>query len=112
MTIQEILQTIHNLKVKYNLDLLFLDFTDVTVLCRLGLSCDIFIQVYTNVKKDKTNLALVVKGYRIYGIDKERECIHEHPITNPESHNPKETELSIEDFILKSIDILNSFGFL
>ncbi len=112
MTIDEILKNIYSLKVKYDLNLLFLDYTDITLLCRLGFSYDIFIQIYVNIRKNKVNLALVVKDNRIYGIDREGGFMHEHPIESPELHIPHESEVSIEDFIIKSIDILENLGLL
>jgi hypothetical protein len=112
MTIEEILESICNLRVKYDLSLLYLDYTDVTLLCRLGFSYDIFIQIYANIRKDKVNLALIVEGCRIYGVDREGGYTHEHPIENPNLHVLKESEPSIEDFIIKSIGILDNLGLL
>lgn len=57
-------------------------------------------------------MALVVKDNRIYGIDREGGFMHEHPIESPELHIPHESEVSIEDFIIKSIDILENLGLL
>jgi hypothetical protein len=56
-------------------------------------------------KKEKTNMALIVGGERIYGIDKEGGFYHEHPFEKPSLHVETE-QIEIEDFIIKSLDFL------
>ena len=79
---------------------------------RIWYSSDVFIQVYLNSKKEKLNLALVISKNRIYGVDKEGGIYHEHPLDNPETHIPLQKGISLEEFILKSIDILKNLGIL
>ena len=55
---------------------------------------------------------MIVEGCRIYGVDREGGYTHEHPIENPNLHVLKESEPSIEDFIIKSIGILDNLGLL
>lgn len=62
--------------------------------------------------KEKMNLALVIKDTRIYGIDKEGGFYHKHPIENPDLHIPTDKGISIEEFILESIEILRNIGYL
>jgi hypothetical protein len=50
-------QEIIDLAGKYGLKLSSIDATDVTLLARLELLPEIFIQVYRNSRKDKLNLA-------------------------------------------------------
>ncbi|MCK4278700.1 MAG: hypothetical protein KAW82_05910 [Desulfurellaceae bacterium] len=65
MSIEDFLQEINKVSSKYGLDILSLDYTDVTVLCRVGFSFDVFIQVYLNSTKEKINLALIIGKNRI-----------------------------------------------
>jgi hypothetical protein len=82
----ELLHQLRDISSRYGLNIFYLDFTEVTLLSRFGLSVDIFIELYVNLKKQKINLALIVSGNRIYGIDKEGGFYHEHPFKNPEGH--------------------------
>jgi len=45
----------------------------------LVFSREVFVQIYANETKEKLNIALVVAGERVYGIDKEGGFYHEHP---------------------------------
>jgi len=112
MNIKESLSQIDLLSLKYGLRILSLDYTDVTVLCRIGFSYDVFIQVYLNSAKKKLNLALIVGGSRIYGVDKEGGVYHKHPASNPEIHIHLEKEVSLDEFILESIEILKEIEIL
>jgi len=89
-----------------------LDCTDVTLICRMGYTSDVFIQVYLNCIKQKLNLALIVGQTRIYGVDKEGGIYHKHPVENPELHIPLKEEISLEEFILKNMEILRNLGLL
>ena len=79
MKIRKIIHTLNEITNRYGLKTLYLDYTDVTLISRIGISLDMFIQLYVNIKKDKINMALIVAEERIYGIDKEGEFYHEHP---------------------------------
>ena len=95
-----------SLTKKYNLQISYIDITDNTLITRLTMTSDIFIQIYVNSKKKKINLALIASEVRIYGVDKEGGSYHKHPFECPENHldcNP----VGIEEFIVKSIEILN-----
>ena len=103
--IKNIIHTLEDITNRYGLRILSLDFTDITLISRIGFSFEIFIQIYINVRKDKVNMTLVVADERIYGIDKEGGIYHEHPFENPSFHTHTE-QIEIEDFIVKSLDIL------
>lgn len=103
--VKNIVLTIEDIASRYGLNILSMDFTDITLISRIGFSFEIFIQIYVNIRKDKTNMALVVAGERIYGIDKEGGIYHEHPFENPVLHIPTQ-QIEIEDFVWKSLDYL------
>ena len=83
MKIKSLIQSIQDTSNKYGLKILHLDFTDITIFSRIGFSHEVFIQIYINIKKQKTNLALIVAGDRVYGIDNEGGGYHEHPFGDP-----------------------------
>ncbi len=103
--VKNIIHTLEDITNRYGLRILSLDFTDITLISRIGFSFEIFIQIYINVRKDKVNMALVVADERIYGIDKEGGIYHEHPFENPALHIPAE-QIEIEDFVVKGLEIL------
>ncbi|HHT9122948.1 MAG TPA: hypothetical protein ACFYEF_08785 [Candidatus Wunengus sp. YC63] len=105
--IKNIVHTLEDITNRYGLRILSLDFTDITLISRIGFSFEIFIQIYINVRKDKVNMALVVADERIYGIDKEGGIYHEHPFENPSLHTPAE-RIEIEEFVVKSLEILKN----
>ena len=81
------------------------------MITRFGITPDIFIQLYANTKKEKLNMALIVSGNRIYGIDKEGGYYHEHPFNNPESHI-KTDPVGVEEFVMKTLEYLENLGFI
>ena len=107
--IDKLLHITKDITSRYGLDIFYLDFTDITLISRFGLSSDIFIQIYVNIKKQKVNLALIVSGNRLYGLDKEGAYYHEHPFKNPDFHI-KAKPAKIEDFVVKSIEYLKELG--
>jgi hypothetical protein len=107
--ITEIVKSLQDLTKRYGLKILYLDFTDVTLISRIGFSYEIFMQIYTNVKKEKLNMALIVAGERIYGIDKEGGFYHEHPVENPLLHISTEP-VDIENFVVKSLEVLKTMN--
>ena len=107
--INELLQRLNDISTKYGLEIFYLDFTEITLLSRFGLSLDVFIELYANLKKRKLNLALIVSNNRIYGIDKEGGFYHEHPISNPESHVRTEPK-DLDEFVEKCCDYLKQLG--
>ncbi len=105
MEVREVIRTLNEIASKYSLKVLYLDYTDITLISRIGVSLDVFIQIYVNIKKEKLNMALVVVGKRIYGIDKGGGSYHEHPFENPSRHIDT-GQIEIEDFVIKSLEIL------
>jgi len=107
--IEDIILTVQDVSERYGLKLLYIDFTDTTLIARIAFSLKVFIQIYANTKKDKINLSLVVAEERIYGIDKEGGFYHEHPFRNP-SHHIETKQMDIEDFARKSLEILRKIN--
>jgi hypothetical protein len=54
--IEDLIHSINDVSERYGLKLLYIDFTDITLIARTGLSFEIFIQIYVNTKKDKLNM--------------------------------------------------------
>lgn len=111
MKIEDIIRTLEDITGRYGLRTLYLDFTDSTLISKIGFSQEIFIQIYVNVKKEKTNMALVIGGERVFGIDKEGGSYHEHPIGNPTTHIKAE-QIALENFVVKSLEILKGIKLL
>ncbi len=111
ITIRKVTQTIKDILDRYSLKLLELDHTNVTLIARIGFSREVFIQIYANETKEKLNMALVVAGERIYGIDKEGGFYHKHPFENPLLHIEAEP-MDIENFIIESLEILKKLNLL
>lgn len=111
MKIKQLIQSIEDIADRYGLKILSLDFTDITLFLRIGFSSEVFIQIYINSKKQKTNLALIVADERAYGIDKEGGFYHEHPFGNPSNHIKTE-QIKIEDFIVRSLELLKTMKLL
>jgi len=107
--IEDLIQTINDVSERYGLKLLYIDFTDITLISRIGFSLEIFIQIYANSKKDKLNMSLIVTDERMYGIDKEGGFYHEHPFENPLLHIDAKS-MDIEDFVIKSMGILKKIN--
>ena len=107
--IEDLIQTINDVSERYGLKLLYIDFTDITLISRIGFSLEIFIQIYANSKKDKLNMSLIVTDERMYGIDKEGGFYHEHPFENPLLHIDAKS-MDIEDFVIKSLGILKKLN--
>ena len=107
--IEDLIQTINDVSYRYGLKLLYIDFTDITLISRIGFSQEIFIQIYANSKKDKLNMSLIVTDERMYGIDKEGGFYHEHPFEDPLLHIEAKS-MDIEDFVIKSLRILKKLN--
>ncbi|MBI5602419.1 MAG: hypothetical protein HY879_03615 [Deltaproteobacteria bacterium] len=100
-------QLIH-LTEKYGLKIVRLDTTDITLIARIEILPMVFIEIYENLRKEKLNLALIFGNTRVFGVDREGGFYHEHPPEDPEQHIPIKKSLDLEDFIIRSIEILNS----
>lgn len=107
--IEDIIQRIHDISERYGLKLFYIDFTDITLIARIGFSFEIFIQIYANSRKDKLNMSLVVAEERIYGIDKEGGFYHEHPFENPLLHVDTK-QVDVEAFVIKSLEVLTKLN--
>lgn len=64
MAIEELIQIFEDIAGRYGLKILYLDYSDITLISRVGFSPDIFIQIYANIKKEKTNMALIVGAFK------------------------------------------------
>ncbi len=53
MAIEELIQILQDIAGRYGLKILYLDYSDITLISRVGFSPDIFIQIYANIKKEK-----------------------------------------------------------
>lgn len=107
--IESLIRTINDVSGRYGLKLLYIDFTDITLISRIGFSSEIFIQIYANTKKDKLNMSLIVNDERMYGIDKEGGFYHEHPFKNPLLH-VEAKPMEIENFVVESLGILKKLN--
>ena len=105
--IENLIRIINDVSGRYGLKLLYIDFTDITLISRVGFSSEIFIQIYANTKKDKLNMSLIVNDERMYGTDKEGGFYHEHPFENSSLHIDAKS-MNIEDFIIKSLEFLKT----
>lgn len=103
--VEEAAYGIKDIAERYGLKLLELDRTDITLIARIGFSLEVFMQIYVNEAKEKLNMALVVAGERMYGVDKEGGFYHKHPFENPLLHTEAKP-LEIEDFVIESLEIL------
>lgn len=62
MEIRRIVQAIEESANRYGLKILHMDATDVTVVARIGLSDEIFMQLYANLKKQKKSITNIAKN--------------------------------------------------
>ncbi len=92
---------------KYGLKIIRLDTTDITLIARVEILPMVYIEIYENLRKEKLNLTLIFWNTRIFGVDKEGGFYHEHPTEDPEQHIPIKKSLDLEDFIIRTIEILN-----
>ncbi|MEW6714298.1 MAG: hypothetical protein AB1306_04305 [Nitrospirota bacterium] len=107
--VEKVDHAIRDIIDRYGLKLLELDHTDITLIARIGFSREVFVQIYANEIKEKLNMALVVAGERLYGIDKEGGFYHEHPFENPLLH-VEAKPIEIENFVIESLGILKKLN--
>lgn len=110
-SIDELIRTVHDITYRYGLNIHYLDFTEITLFSRFGLSQEVYIELYANTKKHKINLSLIISGSRVFGIDKEGGFYHTHPFENSMLHVPCEPG-GIEDFVIQSIGYLKTLDLL
>ena len=104
------MKSIRELTDRYGLTVSYMDETDITLISKISLPFDAFIQIYANIKKEKINMALIVAGERIYGVDKEGGLYHEHPFDTPSKHITIDKLIDIEDFVVKCVEFLGKMG--
>ena len=104
----DLIHDIFNIADRYGLKAVNIDTTDVTLMARIDIFPAIYIQIYRNLKKDKLNMALIFGKNRVYGVDGEGGVFHEHPAEDPTSHVPIKERLEIEEFVLRSLNILKN----
>jgi len=104
--ISSIVDEAHAVSAAFGLELVEVDRTDNTVSLKLVIDAEIFIQVYSNTRKDKLNLTLVFKKRRLYGYDSEGGKYHCHPIENPDEHTFVNQRKSIREFVEESLKLL------
>ena len=104
----DLIHDIFNIADRYGLKAVNIDATDVTLMARIEIFPAIYIQIYRNLKKDKLNMALIFGKNRVYGVDGEGGVFHEHPAEDPTSHAPIKERLEIEEFVVRSLNILKN----
>jgi len=102
----DLIHDIFNIADRYGLKVANIDTTDVTLMARIDILPTIYIQIYRNLKKDKLNMALILGNDRVYGVDGEGGDYHEHPAEDPTFHIPINYRLEIEEFVVRSLNIL------
>jgi len=102
----DLIHDIFDIADRYGLKEVKIDATDVTLMARIEVFPTIYIQIYRNLKKDKLNMALILGEDRAYGVDGEGGVYHEHPSENPAAHVPVKERLGIEEFVVRSLNIL------
>ncbi len=107
-----LIQDIFNIADRYGLKILNIDTTDVTLMVRIEILPNISIQLYRNTKKDKLNMALILGNDRVYGVDGEGGLYHEHPAEDPTTHTFIKERFEIEEFVVRSLNILKDRGIL
>ena len=96
-------------------DIEVLDKTDHTIKFRLLIDIDLYVQVYVNAQKAKTNFVLICRGERLYGRDSEGGQRHRHPFGDPLGHDFGEEglrEVSLEEFVSEIQQFLEDSGLL
>lgn len=89
-----------------------LDRTDATLTVQIYIAQDLYVQVYANAEKNKLNLALIHQSRRLYGEDAEGGIWHIHPFETPEQHKAAPNPPSLEVFLTKVQQYLETEGLL
>ena len=110
--LSSLFKMVPEIALEFGLNIKIVDFTDHTFNIRLFLDRDLFIQIYVNDSHNKINLVLVLRNKRLYGADGEGRRYHIHPAENPESHLFTEDQVSIKQFVLNSLKIVDERGLL
>ena len=86
------------------------DATESTVKIKIYIRKNIYVQLYVNYIKDKLNLALIHGDERIYGEDSEGGVLHVHPFDDHLSHQNSNEQISVETFLARVQDFLETEG--
>ena len=97
MNIKKLSKEIDFLATAYHLNITHCDITGHTLMCRLTFSPQVYMQIYANGLTKKLNLALIINGFRMYGIDYEGGVRHEHPVEDPDIYVPLDKEIGLEN---------------
>ena len=111
MTIGELVKEIETIAGKFEFirNVVKIDVTDFSVKYRLMIAEDFNVQVYINLRKGTTGLALIFHGQRLYGRDSEEWKWRRHPFEDPDSHDFSAEgcqEVRLEEFLQEVRDIL------
>lgn len=106
MNLKDVFEQASDVANEFNLTLVELDRTNNTISLRLYIDNELFFHIYTNQAKSKLNLALVLKGERLYGHDAEGGKYHLHPFGEPDKHVFTAGIKPIREFVLESLKFL------
>jgi hypothetical protein len=112
VNLDAVLAEAHAVARAKSLHLVEVDRTAYAVKLRLSIDREIFIQIYAYETSDKLNLALIMRGNRIYGFDREGGSYHLHPFSDTRQHIPAHSAKSITGFVKESFDLLAQHGLL
>ena len=115
MKLEEVIAEIEEVSQRFPfiLEIIKLDETRYSVKYLLMLADDFFVQVYQNVRSGTIGLALIYRGQRLYGRDREGGQWHRHPFENPMEHDfsPEGSrEVSLEEFLEEVQEVLEREG--
>jgi len=82
--------------------------TDFTLSLRLTIGPDLFVQAFLGELTGALYFALIERGQRIFGIDRESGRWHEHPYEAPHRHTPLPEGLEPKP-LLKFLSRLENF---
>src|SRR5690606_24983975 len=74
--------------------------TETSILWRVFLTNNTFVDVYYSESKGKTSFAHIKDNKRIFGADNAGGW-HWHPVKEPDSHVPSKDEIKFEEFMKK-----------
>jgi hypothetical protein len=74
---------------------------------RIFLSNRTFLDVYYNLKNEKTAFAQIKENKRIFGADNTTGTWHWHPYKNPEKHNFVKDKIAFSEFLKKVEENIN-----
>jgi len=111
MKLEEVIAGIEEVSRRFPfiLEVIRLDETKYSVKYIFMLAEGFFVQVYRNVRSGTIGLALISRGQRLYGRDREGGQWHRHPFENPIEHDfsaEGSREVSLEEFLKEVQEIL------